>query len=124
MSTGVLPRGRTMAALAAEHAQALREAFDEPVDLLGVRRREHRSAASRRAPRRGTSASPCQHRLSAWSEPEAAPTPGRGAVARGGDPSGVGGAGQRAGAVSASIAGNMPWMAIRAAMSCSRALPV
>lgn len=36
MSTGVLPRGRTMAALAAEHAQALREAFDEPVDLLGV----------------------------------------------------------------------------------------
>jgi pimeloyl-ACP methyl ester carboxylesterase len=31
-----LPRGMTMAALAAEHAQALREAFDEPVDLLGA----------------------------------------------------------------------------------------
>jgi pimeloyl-ACP methyl ester carboxylesterase len=31
-----LPRGMTMAALAAEHAQALREAFDEPIDLLGV----------------------------------------------------------------------------------------
>jgi pimeloyl-ACP methyl ester carboxylesterase len=31
-----LPRGMTMAALAVEHAQALREAFDEPVDLLGV----------------------------------------------------------------------------------------
>jgi pimeloyl-ACP methyl ester carboxylesterase len=31
-----LPRGMTMAELAAEHAQALREAFDEPVDLLGA----------------------------------------------------------------------------------------
>ena len=31
-----LPRGMTMAALTAEHAQALREAFDEPVDLLGA----------------------------------------------------------------------------------------
>lgn len=31
-----LPRGMTMAALAAEHAQGLREAFDEPVDLLGT----------------------------------------------------------------------------------------
>jgi pimeloyl-ACP methyl ester carboxylesterase len=31
-----LPRGMTMAALAAEHAQALREAFDGPVDLLGA----------------------------------------------------------------------------------------
>jgi pimeloyl-ACP methyl ester carboxylesterase len=31
-----LPRGMTMAALAGEHAQALREAFDEPVDLLGI----------------------------------------------------------------------------------------
>ena len=31
-----LPRGMTMAALAAEHAQALREAFDAPVDLLGA----------------------------------------------------------------------------------------
>jgi len=31
-----LPRGMTMAALAAEHAQALREAFGEPVDLLGA----------------------------------------------------------------------------------------
>jgi pimeloyl-ACP methyl ester carboxylesterase len=31
-----LPRGMTMAALAAEHAQALREAFDEPVDVLGA----------------------------------------------------------------------------------------
>jgi pimeloyl-ACP methyl ester carboxylesterase len=28
--------GTTMAALAAEHAQALREAFDEPVDVLGT----------------------------------------------------------------------------------------
>jgi pimeloyl-ACP methyl ester carboxylesterase len=31
-----LPRGMTMAALATEHAQALREAFDGPVDLLGT----------------------------------------------------------------------------------------
>ncbi len=31
-----LPRGMTMAALAAEHAQALRHAFDGPVDLLGA----------------------------------------------------------------------------------------
>ncbi len=31
-----LPRGMTLAALAAEHAQALREAFDEPVDVLGA----------------------------------------------------------------------------------------
>jgi pimeloyl-ACP methyl ester carboxylesterase len=31
-----LRRGMTMAALAAEHAQALREAFGEPVDLLGA----------------------------------------------------------------------------------------
>jgi pimeloyl-ACP methyl ester carboxylesterase len=31
-----LPRGMTMAALAAEHAQALREVFNEPVDLLGA----------------------------------------------------------------------------------------
>src|SRR5579871_3844470 len=31
-----LPRGMTMAVLAAEHAQALREAFDQPVDLLGA----------------------------------------------------------------------------------------
>lgn len=31
-----LPRGMTMAALAAEHAGALREAFDAPVDLLGA----------------------------------------------------------------------------------------
>lgn len=31
-----LPRGMTMAALASEHAQALREAFDGPVDVLGV----------------------------------------------------------------------------------------
>lgn len=31
-----LPRGMSMAALAAEHAQALREAFAEPVDLLGM----------------------------------------------------------------------------------------
>ena len=31
-----LPRGISMAALAAEHAQALRETFDEPVDLLGA----------------------------------------------------------------------------------------
>lgn len=31
-----LPRGMTMAALAAEHAQALRAAFAEPVDLLGT----------------------------------------------------------------------------------------
>lgn len=31
-----LPRGMTMAALAAEHAHALREAFDGPVDLLGA----------------------------------------------------------------------------------------
>jgi pimeloyl-ACP methyl ester carboxylesterase len=31
-----LPRGMTMAALAVEHAQALRDAFGEPVDLLGV----------------------------------------------------------------------------------------
>lgn len=31
-----LPRGMTMAALAGEHAQALRETFDEPADLLGV----------------------------------------------------------------------------------------
>jgi pimeloyl-ACP methyl ester carboxylesterase len=31
-----LPRGMTMAALAAEHAQAMREAFDEPVDLIGA----------------------------------------------------------------------------------------
>ncbi len=31
-----LSRGMTMAALAAEHAQALREAFGEPVDLLGA----------------------------------------------------------------------------------------
>jgi len=31
-----LPRGMTMAVLAGEHAQALRQAFDEPVDLLGA----------------------------------------------------------------------------------------
>jgi pimeloyl-ACP methyl ester carboxylesterase len=31
-----LPRGMTMAALAAEHAQALRETFSEPIDLLGI----------------------------------------------------------------------------------------
>jgi len=31
-----LPPGMTMAALAAEHAQALRETFDEPVDVLGT----------------------------------------------------------------------------------------
>lgn len=31
-----LPRGMTMAALAAEHAQSLREAFDGPVDVLGA----------------------------------------------------------------------------------------
>ena len=31
-----LPRGMTMAALAAEHAQGLREAFGKPVDLLGA----------------------------------------------------------------------------------------
>lgn len=31
-----LPRGMTMAALAAEHAQALHDAFDEPVDVLGI----------------------------------------------------------------------------------------
>jgi pimeloyl-ACP methyl ester carboxylesterase len=31
-----LLRGMTMAALAADHAQALREEFDEPVDLLGT----------------------------------------------------------------------------------------
>ena len=31
-----LPRGMSMAALAAEHAEALREAFAEPVDLLGT----------------------------------------------------------------------------------------
>jgi len=31
-----LPRGMTMAELAAEHAEALREAFGEPVDLLGT----------------------------------------------------------------------------------------
>jgi pimeloyl-ACP methyl ester carboxylesterase len=31
-----LPRGMSMAALAGEHAQALREAFGEPVDLLGM----------------------------------------------------------------------------------------
>ena len=31
-----LARGMTMAALAAEHARGLREAFDEPVDLLGA----------------------------------------------------------------------------------------
>ncbi|HJS93645.1 MAG TPA: alpha/beta hydrolase [Solirubrobacteraceae bacterium] len=31
-----LPRGMTMAALAAEHAQALRDAFEEPVDVLGA----------------------------------------------------------------------------------------
>lgn len=31
-----LPRGMTMAALAGEHAQALREAFGEPVDVLGT----------------------------------------------------------------------------------------
>ncbi len=31
-----LPRGMTMAALAAEHAQALRDGFDEPVDVLGA----------------------------------------------------------------------------------------
>lgn len=32
----VLPRGMSIAALAAEHAEALREAFAEPVDLLGM----------------------------------------------------------------------------------------
>jgi pimeloyl-ACP methyl ester carboxylesterase len=31
-----LPRGMTMAALAAEHAKALREAFSQPIDLLGI----------------------------------------------------------------------------------------
>jgi pimeloyl-ACP methyl ester carboxylesterase len=31
-----LPHGMTMAALAAEHAQALRDAFNEPVDVLGT----------------------------------------------------------------------------------------
>jgi pimeloyl-ACP methyl ester carboxylesterase len=31
-----LPPGTTMAALAAEHAQALRETFDAPIDLLGA----------------------------------------------------------------------------------------
>ncbi len=31
-----LPHGMTMAALAAEHAQALRQAFNAPVDLLGA----------------------------------------------------------------------------------------
>jgi pimeloyl-ACP methyl ester carboxylesterase len=31
-----LPRGMSMAALAAEHAQAMREAFDQPVDLMGA----------------------------------------------------------------------------------------
>jgi pimeloyl-ACP methyl ester carboxylesterase len=31
-----LPHGMTMAALAAEHAHALRQAFDEPVDVLGA----------------------------------------------------------------------------------------
>jgi len=31
-----LPRGMTMAELAAEHAEALRETFDEPVDVLGA----------------------------------------------------------------------------------------
>jgi pimeloyl-ACP methyl ester carboxylesterase len=31
-----LPRGMTMGALAAEHAQALREGFHEPVDVLGT----------------------------------------------------------------------------------------
>src|SRR3984885_13070252 len=31
-----LLRGLTMAALAAEHAQALREAFSDPIDLLGI----------------------------------------------------------------------------------------
>ena len=31
-----LPAGMTMAALAAEHAQALREAFSDPIDLLGI----------------------------------------------------------------------------------------
>lgn len=31
-----LPRGMTMTVLAAEHARALREGFDEPVDLLGA----------------------------------------------------------------------------------------
>jgi pimeloyl-ACP methyl ester carboxylesterase len=31
-----LPRGMTMAALAAEHAQGLRERFDEPVDVIGA----------------------------------------------------------------------------------------
>jgi pimeloyl-ACP methyl ester carboxylesterase len=31
-----LPRGMTMAGLAAEHAQGLRETFDEPVDLMGA----------------------------------------------------------------------------------------
>jgi len=31
-----LPPGMTMAALAAEHAQAMREAFDDPVDLMGA----------------------------------------------------------------------------------------
>ena len=31
-----LQRGMTMAALGAEHAQALRDGFDEPVDVLGA----------------------------------------------------------------------------------------
>jgi pimeloyl-ACP methyl ester carboxylesterase len=31
-----LPRGMTMAALAAEHARGLRETFDEPVDVMGA----------------------------------------------------------------------------------------
>jgi pimeloyl-ACP methyl ester carboxylesterase len=31
-----LPRGMTMAELAAEHAQALREAFDQPIDVFGA----------------------------------------------------------------------------------------
>ena len=48
-----------MAALAAEHAQALREAFDEPVDLLGASTggsiaqqlaAEHRDVVRRLAP--------------------------------------------------------------------------
>jgi pimeloyl-ACP methyl ester carboxylesterase len=33
---GGLPRGMTMAEMAAEHADAIRGAFDEPVDLVGV----------------------------------------------------------------------------------------
>ncbi|MGI8571898.1 MAG: alpha/beta fold hydrolase [Solirubrobacteraceae bacterium] len=31
-----LPQGMTIAAMATEHAQALREAFDQPVDVLGM----------------------------------------------------------------------------------------